>query len=153
MTPPIWSDVSADLATATAQLRRAEEKAGTLAGLPPDLREDREVAIGKHLHDAYSAGEAALQRVILIVDGSLPQGGRYHGDLLDRAARPFEDLRGPAIRGETRDLLRRLVGFRHAYRHAYGAFEWDLAAPNLVLAARAIPMLVEDLTAFARPRG
>ncbi|WP_376087218.1 hypothetical protein ACE7GA_13510 [Roseomonas sp. CCTCC AB2023176] len=153
MTPPIWSDVSADLEIALTEARRAEAKATNLASLSVEARENAEMAIGKHLHDAYCAAETAIERLLLTVDGDVPRGRDYHRDVLRRAARPTEGLRPPIIRHETWALLGDLLKFRHAYRHAYGAFAWDRAEPNVALAARAIPLLVEDLTAFAKPRG
>lgn len=147
VTPPIWSDVSADLATALSEARRAADKAAGIEAHPPDLRESVEMAVGKHLHDAYCAAEAALERLILAMDGEVPTGRRYHRELLERAARPIEGVRAPMIRTATRDLLEDLLRFRHAY----GTFAWDRAAPNVGLAAEAIPMLAADLTAFARP--
>ncbi len=148
MTPPTWSDVAADLATALTAARRAEAKAGALPSVEGEARENAELAIGKHIHDAYSAAEAALERVVIAVDGEAPQGRSYHRDLVDRASRPFGGRRGPLIREETRHLLIKLVAFRHAYRHVYEDFEWDLAAPNVAVAAAAIPMLAADLEAF-----
>jgi hypothetical protein len=96
VTPPAWSDVKADLETAVAEAGRAAHKHAGRAALPPEAREDRELAIGKHVHDAYSAAEKALERLIELVDGDVPKGRSFHRDLIRRAAHPVEGLR-PAI--------------------------------------------------------
>lgn len=149
MTPPSWSDIAADCAAASEQVAKASEKHESLAGLAAAAREDRELAIGKHLHDAVSAIEQALERIIADIDGDLPRGRSYHRDLLDRAARPLPDRRPAIIGAESRRDLGLLIGFRHAFRHAYGTFDYALAAPNVAVAAAAVPRAVAEIAAFA----
>lgn len=153
MTPAIWSDVAADLALAVAEARRAKQKAGALGALPEALREDRELAVGKHLHDAYSAAEKALERLVALLDGALPQGRSFHQDLLDRAARPLPGVREALISEATRRDMRRLLAFRHVYRHPYGQYLHALAEPNVTLGAEAIPRLAGEVEAAARAAG
>lgn len=148
--PPIWPDVSRDLAQAMAAARRAAEKHAARAGLAD---EDRELAIGKHLHDAYCAAEAGLERLLLAIDGGLPQGRRYHQDLLDRAAREMERIRPPVISSATLRGMRQLLGFRHVFRRQYETFDYALAAPNVALAAALLPRLVAELEDFAARSG
>ncbi len=82
------------------------------------------------------------------------RGGRHdHQDLIARAARRVEGLRPPLISAETAGELTQLLKFRHAFRHSYGTFQFAKAAPNLPLAARAIPRLRDELTTFARTTG
>jgi len=149
VTPPNWSDVAYDCAAAGAQAAKAREKHASVEDLPAAIREDREVAIGKHLHDAVSAIEKALERIIADIDGDLPRGRSYHRDLLDRAARPLSGRRPAIIGAESRRDLGLLIGFRHAFRHAYGTFDYSLAAPNVALAAVAVPRAVTEIEAFA----
>jgi hypothetical protein len=138
---------------AVAEAERAAQKHATLTILPPAQREDREFAIGKHLHDAYSAAEKAIERLVEMVDGTLPAGRSFHRDLIRRAARPVEGLRAAMIGPETEEALLRLVAYRHAFRHVYGGFDYALAAPNVPLAAAALPRLRGDLLAFASGLG
>jgi hypothetical protein len=152
VTPPAWLDVAADLAVAEAEMRRAAEKRALDAELSGIARENNEMAIGKHLHDAYTAAEKALERVVAMVDGNLPAGANFHRDLIRRATLPGA-ARPPIIRAETAEGLRKLVGFRHVFRHAYGSFDFGLAEPNVDIAVAAIPRLREDLTAFAAALG
>lgn len=153
MTPAIWADVARDLDLALAQAGQATAKHATLAEVPAGLLPDRQVAIGKHLHDAYSAAEQALERLVVELDGELPRGRRFHQDLIERAARPLEGVRPAMIAEETARDLRALLRFRHAFRHVYDAFEYRLAAPNVALAATALPRLRADLAAFAAAIG
>lgn len=153
VTPPIWADAAADLALAGAQAGRAALKRDGLATSASDAREDRGLAIGKHLHDAVSAAERAIERLVEAVDGDLPRGRSSHRDLLDRAAREMPGLRPPIIGAETRRDLGRLMAYRHAFRHAYGAFDFALALPNVELPAEAIGRLTEGTEGFARRIG
>jgi hypothetical protein len=153
VTPPLWADVAADLAAACDQASRAASKDAALAGLATAAREDRELAIGKHLHDAISALERALERLIQDIDGDLPRGRSFHRDLLDRAARAMPDRRPAILLPETRRDLGLLLSFRHAFRHSYGTFDYALAQPNVALAAAAVPQANADITNFATTIG
>lgn len=148
--PPIWPDISRDLAMAVAASGRAADKHAARAGLAD---EDRELAIGKHLHDAYCAAEAGLERLLLAIDGGLPQGRRYHQDLLDRAAHEVAGIRPPVIGRDTLRGLRQLLGFRHVFRHQYEAFDYALAEPNVALAAEVVPRFAAELEDFATRSG
>jgi hypothetical protein len=153
VTPPAWSDVEADLQPAFGQTEGAVGRAAGLSQRQGDDREAHELATGKHLHDAYCAAERAIERLVELVDGNLPVGRHDHQDLIARAARRVEGLRPPLISAETAGELTQLLKFRHAFRHSYGTFQFAKAAPNLPLAARAIPRLRDELTTFARATG
>lgn len=150
---PGWSDVAADLAAARDQAARAAAKARTLASLSGDSREDRELAIGKHVHDPVSALERAIERLVLEFDGALPHGRAYHQDLLDRAARPLPGTRPALLTARTRRALGLLIAFRHAFHHAYGGFDFALAQPDIALAEAAIPAAADELEAAAAALG
>ncbi len=146
--PPLWSDVLADLAAAREQTERAVVKDAGLEGLAPDMREDRELAIGKHLHDAVSALERALERLVQDIDGDLPRGRSFHQDLLERAGRDMPGLRPAILMPGTRRDVGLLIGFRHAFRHAYGAYDYALARPNVALAGTVVPRAIGEVEAF-----
>jgi hypothetical protein len=78
------------------------------------------------LHNAQGALESALEPVARVIDEDLPQGSRWHRDLLERMARPFGSLRPALSSAPTLAVARRLLGFRHFFRHAY-AVALDLA--------------------------
>jgi hypothetical protein len=150
--PPAWIDVAADLEVALEAVRLASDKAASLPGLSADLRQDREIAIGKLLHDGYSAAEKAVERLIEMVDGSVPGGSSFHRDLLRRAAHGAEG-RPAILTPETATALQELLGFRHVFRHVYGGFDYAKAAPLVTLAAATIPRLRDELQAFAATLG
>ncbi len=155
--PALWSDVAADPEAALTQAAKAGARAATLAagraGMPGDLAEALELAAGSHLHDAYTALEQAIERLVVAVDGDRPAGRDSHRQLLDRAARPVEGLRGAVLPDALRQDLYGLLAFRHVFRHKYGGFHYGRAAPNLALAARAIPAAATAIEAFCRKFG
>ena len=153
VTPPTWSDVDYDLTAARDLAAKAAEKDAGSAGLPAEAREDRELAIGKHLHDAVSAIERALERLVQDIDGDLPRGRSFHRDLPGRAARPMPERRPAILTAETRRDLGLLVGFRHAFRHSYGGFDYALARPNVAVAAAAVPRAAAEIEALGAALG
>lgn len=76
------------------------------------------------LHHAYSAVEAILNRVMRVIEGSVPEGPDFHRGLLDVAGLDIEGIRPPLLRLETISGLHDLRAFRHFVRHAY-AVELD----------------------------
>ncbi|PWS38436.1 hypothetical protein DFH01_03905 [Falsiroseomonas bella] len=153
MTPPAWADIAADLDAALNQAALAQARARGLAGRTGDDRSAHELAIGKHLHDAYTAAEKAVERVVEVVDGDIPRGRSFHRDLIRRAAMPIPGGRLAIISADTAAGLEDLLGFRHVFRHVYGTFDFGRAAPNVALAATVIPRLRDEITAFAAGLG
>ena len=72
------------------------------------------------LHHAYGAVEAALVRVARVLEGSAPQGADWHQELLTAMGLEIEGVRPRVLGDETIGRLRRLLSFRHFFRHAYG---------------------------------
>lgn len=155
--PALWADVQRDLEAmrknAADLLMRAEalEEHGT--DLPPDLRLDREIAIGAMLHNCFGAMESALERLIGAVDGSLPTGHNYHAGLIQRAAVPIPEVRPAIISLTLAADLQQLRQYRHAFRHAYGDYDYARAAENVQVVARAVPAFTAELEAFMQDVG
>lgn len=76
------------------------------------------------LHHAYGAVEAALARVARALEGSLPQGADWHQQLLHTMTLEIPSVRPRVLSPETAADLRKLLAFRHFFRHAY-AVAWD----------------------------
>jgi hypothetical protein len=93
------------------------------------------------LHHGYGAIESALERVARSLEGSLPSGRDWHVALLDSMALDIEGVRPRVISDESLRRLRRLLSFRHFFRHAYAA---ELEAPRL-------EALRTDMLALASP--
>jgi hypothetical protein len=71
------------------------------------------------LHHAYGAVEAALTRVARALDDDVSIGPEWHQALLEAMALDVEGVRPAVLRLETLAMLRRLLAFRHFFRHAY----------------------------------
>jgi hypothetical protein len=155
--PALWADIARDLdaaaENAAAAVRRDRSLADPEAVTDVEARRDREVAIGVMLHNCYGALESALERLIQAMDGSLPVAPAYHSELVRRAAAPVPGLRPPMISPETASRLDRLRAFRHAFRHAYGGYDYSRAAENVQLAAGAVALFRRDIEVFAKAHG
>jgi hypothetical protein len=71
------------------------------------------------LHHGYGAIEAALARLARTLGEGVPEGEDWHQALLKVMGLAVEGVRPPVLSPETVDGLRRLLGFRHFFRHAY----------------------------------
>lgn len=76
------------------------------------------------LHHAFGAIEAALARVARLLEGSLPQGSDWHQQLLVTMALEIPTVRPAVLSAESSIGLRKLLAFRHFFRHAYSV-DWD----------------------------
>jgi hypothetical protein len=137
------AEVASDLAT-------FKTRVGELSRLPSLAQAARgtlaEAAVA--LHHAYGAAESAFSRIARVVDDGVPEGADWHQALLNVMALRIEQVRPAIISPESRDLLQRLLGFRHFFRHAYAV---DLDGDRLELLRREAVSLVPLLEAdFAR---
>lgn len=89
MNPALWADIRRDLGAAERYVQAASRRARFLADAPaaldPEIREDREAAVGLLIHNCYGAMESVLERIVQAVDGGLPTGPAYLADLVRRA--------------------------------------------------------------------
>lgn len=76
------------------------------------------------LHHAYGAVEAALARTARTLEGEVPEGPDWHQALLESMGLEIEGIRPAVLSGDSLQPLRRLLAFRHFFRHAY-AVAWD----------------------------
>jgi hypothetical protein len=151
--PALWTDVLRDLAVARQNAADLAMRAETLerrgGRMEPDVRRDREIAVGSMLHNCYGAIEAALERLIVAVDGSLPSGRDYHAEVIRRAATPVPDVRPAMISDALAADLQRLRQFRHVFRYASTGYDYDRAAENVPVAVRAVDLVATELGTFA----
>lgn len=85
----------------------------------PELEWLRVRALTFELERWYSAVEAVLERALRALDGSVPDGKRWHDELLRTAAVEVPGLRPPLISAEAVDALREVMCFRYFARHGY----------------------------------
>jgi hypothetical protein len=132
---------------------RAESLADEANPLPDDVRFDREIVVGKMLHDCYQAIESAIERLVIAIDEERPVGGSYHSELLRRAATTIDGLRPAIISRALEQDLQALRSFHHVVRHAYGDYDYVRTVPNVDVATRAVKSALTQIEAFAKAMG
>lgn len=103
------------------------ERSASLLKVAPDRAPtfERLAALSQVLISFYTGLERIFERVARRIDHALPQGERWHTDLLHQVARPTDE-RLALISEETRLSLREYLAFRHHTRHAYvHHLEWS----------------------------
>lgn len=155
--PALWADVERDLGEAEKSCAGAVMRAESLergAIMDPEVRLDRELAVGTMLHAVYCNLERALERLVRRYDEDLPQGRDYHAELVERAAHDVAGVRPAMISRATALDLHALRSFRHVVRNNYGGtFAYERAVPNVNASVRAVASLRAELTSFARDTG
>lgn len=101
------------------------------------------------LHHAYGAVEAAMARTARTLEGSVPGGPDWHLALLESMGVELAGIRPALLSRDSVDFLRKLLAFRHFFRHAY-AVSWDIERlRDLRLTALDLePPLLRDFEAF-----
>lgn len=98
------------------------------------------------LHGWYTALEAALERVARTLDGDVPQGERWHRDLLSQVTVEVKGVRPAVLPRALLPELLELLGFRHFFRHAYGvAFEPEKLRAEIARVLRIASGVVDAL--------
>jgi hypothetical protein len=104
------------------------------------------------LHGWYTALETLLERVARQIDCDVPEGDRWHRELLSQMVAEVPGLRPSVIPREERASLESLLAFRHFVRHAYGvdldAEKLGAEARRLRVAAPAVSKLLDAFDAF-----
>lgn len=127
-----------------ALARRLGELRGLDLGGAPDAGQLARAAVA--LHHAYSAVETIFKRVAQTLEQDVPRGADWHQVLLDEMALELEGIRPVVLSAASHQLLRRLLAFRHFFRHAY-AVELDARRLEAVRkdALEAAPLVDADL--------
>ena len=86
---------------------------------PIEYREEIETTIAKNLVDCYRGMETIFREIALDVDLHIPDGNRWHKELLTQMSEPQTD-RGPVISQESLEQLQELLEFRHVFNYIYG---------------------------------
>jgi hypothetical protein len=114
-------------AEVAADRKAFEERVAELAALDLGIATASSLAqAAVALHHAFGAVEAALSRVARLLEGSVPEGPDSHRALLETMALEIPEVRPVVLSQASLSLLRRLLGFRHFFRHAY-AVSFDAA--------------------------
>lgn len=106
--------------------------------------------VALNLHAFYTAAERLFEDVARTMDESLPQGERWHLDLLTQMSAEVKGVRPPVLSEETREMLDAFRGLRHVVRNVYA---FNLRAARLEELLADLPACLEylrrDLFAFA----
>lgn len=146
-----WLDVEADVSAATEHFANAVALYDAGGFDAPGLDGYRaEMALMHAMQSAHTAAEAALLRVLRILDEERPEGDDWHARLIDRLARSLhgQHARPSLLSGEIAIDLHETRSFRHRATHSYGAFDVKRAAPSVEAARRLCVSLPAAVLAF-----
>ena len=101
-------------------LKKIEERLEKIKKAPVEYREEIETTIAKNLVDCYKGMENIFRRIALDVDLHIPDGSRWHKELLTQMTEPQAERRPPVISQETFETLEELLEFRHVFNNIYG---------------------------------
>ncbi len=100
-------------------LRKLEERLEKIKTAPVEYREEIETTIAKNLVDCYRGIENIFRRIALDVDLRMPDGSRWHKELLTQMSEPQAE-RHPVISQKTFEILDEFLEFRHVFNNIYG---------------------------------
>lgn len=100
-------------------IKKIAERLEKVKTAPAEYREEVETTIAKNLVDCYRGIENIFRRIALDVDLRIPDGSRWHKELLTQMAEP-QGERQPVISRETFEILDELLQFRHVFNNIYG---------------------------------
>ena len=123
-----------------------------LAGLPAQISLKRLSALelagaAALIHNFYNGIENILKQVVIVKGISIPQGPSWHTDLIEAC------VEHQIISGETSQMLRKYLSFRHFFSHAYS---FDLnpqrIAPLLQTIRHVHKCFIEDIAKVLPPK-
>ena len=100
-------------------ITKVTERLAKIKVAPVEYREEVETTIAKDLVDCYRGMENIFKRIAIDVDLHMPDGSRWHKELLTQMAEE-QDKRPPVISDETYERLQDLLEFRHVFYNIYG---------------------------------
>jgi uncharacterized protein YutE (UPF0331/DUF86 family) len=146
-----WLDVDADVASATRHFRNsvALYRAG---GFTSDGLEGyrAQMAFMHAMQSAYNSAEAALMRILRLLDEEIPQGEDWHYKLIERLASDVSgDHARPALLPKDVAVdLHETRSFRHRVTHSYGDFDVSRAGPSVAAAGRLAGSFAKAIASF-----
>ena len=115
---------------------------------PIEYKEEIETTIAKNLVDCYRGMENIFRQIALDVDLRIPDGSRWHKELLAQMSEP-QDERQPVISQETLEFLQELLEFRHVFNNIYGEeLVYERIERNAQQVRELFNMLSKELNAF-----
>ena len=106
-------------------------------------------SIAYQIHNLYCASEDLLKIIARYFENNISDSSQWHSFLLQRMVTEIPNIRPAFLTTDTYSLLNNLKGFRHFFRHAYGAtIEYGQLKGNLDKSLRLITNLESDLHQF-----
>lgn len=106
-------------------------------------------SIAYQIHNLYCATEDLLKMVAKYFENNISDSSQWHSLLLQRMSTEIPNIRPAFLSLNTYLILNSLRGFRHFFRHAYGAvIEYDQLKINLDKSLNLIANLESDLNEF-----
>ncbi len=143
--------LAAEIRAQLAQLRGTTEELAAVRSPAASESVERVIryAAAAMLDTFYSGVERLLERVARSF-GTMPEGPRWHRDLLEAAALDIDRVRPAPLRPATASSLRAYLAFRHRFRNLYLFDLEDQQMRPLIDDAAAIRAAVEaELERFA----
>lgn len=101
-------------------LKKIQKRLKKIKKAPVEYRKEIETTIAKNLVDCYRGMENIFRRIALDVDLHIPDGSRWHKELLTQMTEPQAERRPPVISQETFEILGELLEFRQVFNNIYG---------------------------------
>ena len=129
-------------------LKKIEERLEKIKTAPIAYTEEIGTTIAKNLVDCYRGMENIFRRIALDVDLRIPDGSRWHKELLMQMAEPQAE-RQPVISQETFETLAELLEFRHVFNNIYGdELVYEQTERNAKQVGELFDRLSKELDAF-----
>ena len=145
---PLIQRISDERAKIGNTVQKINARLQKIVTAPPEYREETEIAIAKNLADCYQGIENIFKRIALDVDVDMPQGERWHKQLLEQMAAPKAE-RPPVISKRTFARLQELLEFRRVYNNIYGEeLTYEKTAENAKRVGDLFVMFSEELDTF-----
>ena len=130
-------------------LKKIEERLEKIKTAPVEYTEEIETTIAKNLVDCYRGMENIFRRIAFDVDLRMPDGSRWHKELLTQMAEPQAERRSPVISQETFETLEELLAFRHVFNNIYGeGLVYEQTERNAKQIGKLFNSLSKELDAF-----
>jgi len=101
------------------------------------------------LHGWYTGLETMLERIARQLDGDVPDGARWHRELITQLSVEVPGVRPAVLSTSMVAPLAELLSFRHFFRQAYGVvLDGALLADRLATLTRVAPGLAGSLDGF-----
>lgn len=141
--------LAADLNAQMINIKAIHQKIGDRAD---KLQADDQIlveSIAYQIHNLYCAVEDLLKIVAKYFENNISDSSQWHSLLLQRMITDIPNVRPAFLSSETYSLLNNLRGFRHFFRHAYGAtIEYEQLKGNLEKSLKLLVYLETDLQQF-----